>query len=220
MDSLTDLARQLWAETKRPYFGEMPSIFREREWVKDPEYMKNKGIGRLTVNLTPDEYYKLSTEGFNFGREGEPLTVENLWQQRNDKRTKELINKLRFNVDSIDRPSLNYGYDYRYQHPSFSQEGLHRMQAGKKLGLKYIPTEVFYDLDIEKPITEKFSQYSNRVIPQTFRLPSLSTLGKFGLGLAERATIPLAIYQGLSQPTSRDEDYFLKGGIEYNDYQY
>lgn len=67
--------------------------------------------------------------------------------------------------------------------------------------------------------------------PRPFKFPN-QTIGMIGqklmatpgvrpsLNFMQRATIPLMIYQGLSQPTARDEDYFLKGGIEYNDYQY
>lgn len=227
MDKLPDIAKQLIREIHRPYFGDMPSIFQERDWVKDPQYMRNKGIGRLTVNLTPDEYYQLSTEGFNYGREGKLLKVSDLYKQRDDKTTRQLINKLRFNVDSIDRPSLRYSYDYRYNHPSFTQEGLHRMQAGKRLGIKLIPTEVFYDLDMADSIANKFKPYMGRNIPRTYRIPSLPTLGKFGLNVAQRVAVPLAILDGLTSPVSNDIEGMnnynavrglpLQGGIKYYD---
>ena len=35
------------------------------------------------------------------------------------------------------------------------------------------------------------------------------------LNLMQRVAVPTMIYQGLSQPTARDEDYFLEGGIKY-----
>lgn len=67
--------------------------------------------------------------------------------------------------------------------------------------------------------------------PRPFKFPSetMSMIGQKlmatpgvrpSLNFMQKATIPFMIYQGLSQPTARDEDYFLKGGIEYNDYQY
>lgn len=219
-DGLIDIAKKLYGEMRRPYFSDTTGIFNYIDFDKNPNYMRNKGYGKLSVNLTPDEYYNLAVEGFNRGREGSPLTSEQLFSQRNNATTRELANKLRTNVDSIYRPSLDYGIDYRYGTPNFSQEGLHRMQAGKQIGLNYIPTDVYYDLRRAEEIANKFASYNNRNIPTPWRTPSTPTMVEFGSKLLNRVAVPLAIYEGLSQPVTRDEDMLpselmLEGGIKY-----
>lgn len=219
-ESLMDIAKRLYGEMRRPYFSNSTGIFKYMDFDKDPDYMKYKGYGKLSVNLTPEEYYNLSAEGFNRGRKSSLTSSEQLFNQRDNKTTKNLANKLRANVDSIYRPSLDYGIDYRYGTPSFSQEGLHRMQAGKRIGLNYIPTDVYYDLRRTDEITNKFAPYNNRVIPTPWRTPSLPTVMEFGNRLLNRTSVPLMIYEGLSQPVARDEDMLpsdliLEGGIKY-----
>ncbi len=75
--------------------------------------------------------------------------------------------------------------------------------------------------------TEYYQVPRNNIYTNTnFRFPktTLKMIGeklmdvpgvKPSLNLMQRATIPTMIYQGLSQPTARDEDYFLEGGIKY-----
>lgn len=128
------------------------------------------------------------------------------------------------------------------EHPWFTKDGILSSEMAKDRFNKYLsqkgytgyknnmgwetPTYdyVIFNENSLKPANTPWQRVVNRIPTQSIRMIGEKLMDAPGvrpsLNLMQRATMPLMIYQGLSQPTARDEDYFLKGGIEYNDYQY
>jgi len=128
------------------------------------------------------------------------------------------------------------------EHPWFTKDGILSNEMAKDRFNKYLsqkgytgyknnlgwetPTYdyVIFNENSLKPANTPLQRILSRVPTQSIGMIGRKLMDVPGvrpsLNLMQRATIPLMIYQGLSQPTTRDEDYFLKGGIEYNDYQY
>ena len=102
----------------------------------DPEYHRErkKKTGEI-VYMSPDEYIKRAILGFK--SIGEP--AENVEQTRNP----ELIDKyaqMMQDGTKFDMPILDYRDGY------FSQEGLHRAMAARKLGARDIPVAILKDV--------------------------------------------------------------------------
>ena len=103
-------------------------------------------------------------------------------------------------------------------------EAMGDIKGIRAIGMTDGPINVTFTGNDIRMANTPWQRFVNRVPTQSIGMIGRKLMDVPGvrpsLNLMQRATIPLMIYQGLSQPTARDEDYFLKGGIEYNDYQY
>lgn len=132
-------------------------------------------------------------------------------------------------------------YKYTSELPFFSKDGMQRdtTEQAKRIS-EYLNKKgyageiakrgkdkfdiVVFNSDLLKPANTLWQRFVNRIPTQTISTIGQKLMGyplvRGGLNFINRATVPTMIYQGLSQPVAKDEDYFLKGGVEYNDYQY
>jgi len=128
----------------------------------DPEYFaKNKNKVLVDKEMTPDEYIKEASEGF-----GTP--VDKLMKSRD----RSLIDKYKQDMENGDIfPALSINKSGE----TFSQEGLHRAQAAKELGIQTLPVRVVEPADG----VIKYSKLPPKKIPVE---PSVRTTDTTGWG--------------------------------------
>ncbi len=141
-----NLLQQLQEDANVPFNQETTHMATYDDMMKDPEYFRNeKGRQFRILHMSPDEYIDRAAEGFSLhhgfsrkealrGREGSSLV---------DQYAEKMQHGEKFPMVVLDHSSRRTFSGEREK--SFSQEGLHRALAAKKIGVDKIPVMVVDD---------------------------------------------------------------------------
>jgi hypothetical protein len=116
------------------------------EIMKNPEYFKKeKGIDYKIIDMTPDEYLKTVKDyqfkGFVKSNPDKDIkTLKDYWYKNHDWRDEDNIQKY---IKAVHQGSkFPLPYLVHHNDGGFSQEGRHRAEVAKRVGLTHIPVVV------------------------------------------------------------------------------
>lgn len=182
--------------------------------------MLAQDTARLNNGIPIDDWYRVNKYDTDFNRpiKGRPQVKVSIPNREL------LVSKGKFSEQPqffkdyvLNRTRIARDLDIQRLQPYLEDRGIPLKGMGW-IGNTNLPTE-YYQVP-----RNNIHTYSKFKIPTTtIKMIGQKLMGyplvRNGINFANRATIPTMIYQGLSQPVARDEDYFLQGGVEYNDYQ-
>jgi hypothetical protein len=116
------------------------------DMLKDPEYFKkNKGKQFEIVMMSPDEYIKRAIKGFkDHGEAADPMS-----HVRGSDKVSKYAEKMK-NGEKFPMLTLDYSSRRSFsgqKRKNFSQEGRHRAEAAKTIGVSSVPVMVVKDTD-------------------------------------------------------------------------
>lgn len=119
-------------QTLYPFKKDSTDLPHYDDAIKNPEYFKkNKDLQFKLMELSPDQYLEAAAQGFK-------STIDKMTGSRD----LELVNKYIKNMQDGDKfPMLLLIYN---KNGSFSQEGIHRAMAAKKLNIPKVPVMVAF----------------------------------------------------------------------------